>query len=49
MMTKEVTVPNGMTGLGRKLIHSFVSNVGGKLKEVFVDQRNFVPYGIGVS
>lgn len=48
-MTKGVNMPNGMTGLGRKLIHSFVSNVRGKLKEVFVDQRNFVSYRIGVS
>ena len=32
-------LPNGMTGLERKLTSSFVRNVGGMLKEIFVDQR----------
>lgn len=38
-----------MTGLGRKLIHSSVSNVVGQLKDISVDQGKFVPYGIGAS
>lgn len=49
LVTKGVIVPNGMTGLGRKRISSSVSNGGGMLKKIFVDQRKFVPYGIGVS
>lgn len=49
LMTKGVVVPNGMLGLGRKLVNSFVNNVGGMLKEIFEDQRKLVPYGIRVS
>jgi hypothetical protein len=30
--------------LERKLIISFVNNLGGMLKELFVDQRELVPY-----
>lgn len=49
LVTKPVISPNGMTGLERKLINSFVRNVGGMCKEIFVDQREFVSYGIGIS
>lgn len=49
LVTKRVILPNGMTGLERKLINSFVGNGGRMLKEISVDQRKFVSYGIGVS
>lgn len=43
LVTKGVIVPHGMTGLGGKLINVVVSNVGVMLKEIFADQRKFVP------
>lgn len=42
LVTKRVILPNGMAGLERKLRNSFVRNVGGMLKELFVDQRKSV-------
>lgn len=48
-VTKGVTVPNGMTGLRGKLIKPLIGNIGGALKEMSVDQREFVPYRVEVS
>ena len=44
LVTKGVIGPNGMTGLGGKLINVLVSNVGGMLKEIFACRpRKLVP------
>lgn len=49
LVTKGVILHNGMTGLERKVVCSFVRNVGGMLEEISVDQRKFVSHGMGFS